>query len=250
MKNIASVVAATVFAMSLLFCGTASAQQSGFSGKVAETTNGGGYTYVLVNTGTNKVWAAANQFPVKMGDTVATSDAMLMNDFHSKALNRDFAAIYFVGNLTVNGANPNAPKLPPGHPAIGAGATTTGDLPPGHPALPGKMETPKIDFTGLQPAKGGKTVADVYASSASLAGQSVTIRGKVVKYNADILGKNWIHIQDGTGTAPGNDLLVTSTVATKVGDTVLVTGKVALNQDFGGGYKYAVMIEGERLTVE
>jgi len=248
MKTIASTVAAIIFAASLLFCGGAHAQTA-FSGKVIETTNGGGYTYVLVNTGTNQLWAAANQFPVKTGDTVATTDAMLMSDFHSKALDRDFPAIYFVGGLTVNGSDPNQPKLPPGHPAIGNGSTTTGDLPPGHPALPGTA-APKIDFTGFQPAKGGKTVAEIYADSAKLAGETVTIRGKVVKYNANIMGKNWLHIQDGTGTAPGNDLLITSTTETKVGDTVLVTGRVAVNQDFGAGYKYAVMIEALRLAVQ
>ena len=107
-----------------------------------------------------------------------------------------------------------------------------------------------MDFTGLKPAKGGKTVAEIYPSSAKLAGKAVTVRGKVVKYNGDIMGKNWLHIQDGTGGVVDNDLLVTTSSVAALGDTVLVEGKVAINQDFGSGYKYDVLIEEAKVTVE
>jgi hypothetical protein len=223
------------------------AEPGAFSGKVAETMNAGGYTYVLVDTGTNKVWAAANQFAVKPNDTVMVPASMPMNDFHSKSLNRDFSVIYFASSMVVNGAAADAAKLPPGHPAIGAAAA---DLPAGQPALPGQASPPKPDFTGIKPVKGGQTVAGIYAASAKLAGQSVTLRGRVVKYNANILGKNWVHIQDGTGTPGNNDLLVTTTNPAKLGDTVLVTGQVATNQDFGSGYKYTVLVETAKVTVE
>ena len=159
----------------------------------------GGYTYVLVDTGTNKVWAAATKFAVKSGDVVAVPSAMPMSNFHSSSLKRDFPVIYFAESITVNGANPAAAKLPPGHPPLGgAGA---GDLPAGHPSPGGKMAPPKMDFTGLKPAKDGKTVADIYADASKLAGKSVKVRGKVVKWNANILEKNWLHLQDGTGSA-------------------------------------------------
>jgi hypothetical protein len=173
---------------------------------------------------------------------------MAMSNFHSKSLNRDFPVIYFVGNITVNGANPGAAKLTPGHPALGEGAG--GVLPAGHPSPVGKMTPPKVDFAGLKPAKDGKTVAEIYAASAKLAGKSVKVRGKVVKYNANILGKNWLHIQDGTGSAGSNDVLVTTAGTGKPGDTVLIEGKVALNKDFGSGYKYALLIEDAKVTVE
>lgn len=207
-----------------------------------------GYTYVLVDTGTNKLWAAATRFPVKQGDKVAVPDGMPMTDFHSKSLNRDFPLIYFAGSIKVNGAAAGAAKLPPGHPTIAGSAT--GDLPAGHPSTTGKPAPAKVDFSTLKPAKDGKTVAGIYAASAQLAGKSVKVRGKVVKYNANIMGKNWLHVQDGTGSAGSNDLLVTTTVEAKLGDTVLVEGKVALNKDFGAGYKYALLIEDAKVTVE
>jgi hypothetical protein len=78
----------------------------------------------------------------------------------------------------------------------------------------------------------------------------VKVRGKVVKYNAEIMNRNWIHIRDGTGAEGNNDLLVTSSKPTKLGDIILVTGKVATNRDFGANYKYAVMIEDAKVSVE
>ena len=65
-----------------------------------------------------------------------------------------------------------------------------------------------------------------------------------------ILGRNWLHIRDGSGGQGNNDLLVTTTAEVKMGDTVLVTGKVALDKDFGSGYRYAVMIEDAKVVVE
>jgi hypothetical protein len=98
--------------------------------------------------------------------------------------------------------------------------------------------------------QGGKTIADLYAASAQLGGKSVKVRGKVVKYNANILGKNWLHLQDGTGSAGSNDLLVTTSAEAKRGDTVLIEGQVALNKDFGAGYKYNLLVEDAKVTVE
>ena len=64
------------------------------------------------------------------------------------------------------------------------------------------------------------------------------------------MGKNWLHLQDGTGSIGSNDLLVTSADAAKPGDTVLVEATVAVNRDFGAGYKYRVMLEDAKVTVE
>ena len=238
----------TFLASALVLVSALAWGQDSFSGKVAETLNAGSYTYVLVDTGTNQLWAAANQFVVKKGDAVTVPTAMPMKDFHSQSLNRDFKLIYFADSIAVNGGAAEAAKLPAGHPAIGTEAA--GAMPAGHPAVGGKPAAVKLDFTGIKPAKDGLTVAQIYAGSAKLAGTAVTVRGKVVKYNANILGKNWVHIQDGTGAAGSNDLLLTTTDAAKVGDTVLATGKVAINQDFGSGYKYRVLVETAKVTVE
>ncbi len=246
MKHITSLVAGLLFTAALVGF-QAVAGPGGFSGKVTETMDAGGYTYVLVDTSTNKVWAATTKFQVKPGDLVTVPEAMPMTNFHSQSLNRDFPVIYFAGSIKLSGVN-SAAALLAGPPAIGSGAA--GDLSVGHPPMAGKAAPLKVDFTGLKPAKDGKNVAEIYAASAKLEGKSVKVRGKVVKYNANILGKNWLHIQDGTGSAGSNDLLVITTGLSKIGDTVLVEGKVATNKDFGAGYKYSLLIEDAKVTVE
>jgi len=111
--------------------------------------------------------------------------------------------------------------------------------------------TVSIDLSGIAKAEGGQSVAEVFADRDQLAGETVVVRGKVVKVNADIMGKNWLHIRDGSGEEGSNDLTVTTTGALPtVGDTVVVTGPVGLNRDFGMGYKYPVMIEDAEVTVE
>jgi hypothetical protein len=78
------------------------------------------------------------------------------------------------------------------------------------------------------------------------------INAKVVKVSSGIMNKNWIHLQDGTGshTTSDNDLVVTSDAIPIVGDVVTVKGKLELNKDFGGGYKYNVIIEKANITIQ
>ena len=247
MKHILLIGGIVLAAQLALSQPAAPAQPGGFSGKVLETTNAAGYTYVLVDTGAKKVWAATTQFAVQPGQSVSFGGGEPMVNFHSKSMNRDFPEIYFTGAITVNGS-PSAVTLPPNHPLIGGVAGK--ELPKNHPPIAGKAEKPKPDFSKIKPAKDGKTVAEIYAKQAKLNGKPVVVRGIVVKYNADIMGKNWIHIQDGTGQPGSDDLLATSGSTVKVGNTILVAGKIAIKKDFGSGYKYDVMIEDAKVVVE
>jgi hypothetical protein len=210
---------------------------SGFTGKVLETTNAASYTYLLVDTGKATNWAAASQFAVKVGDTVTVTDTLPMPRYHSQTLNRDFDVVYFSGSVTVAGA-----VVAPADPAVA--------LPKNHPPIGGVAAPAAVDFSGLQRAKDGKTVEEINTHKAKLSGKRTTVRGKVVKYNASVMGKNWLHIRDGSGGADSNDLTITTATEAKVGDTVLVSGKVATNRDFGGGYKYSVIIEDATVVVE
>ena len=99
-------------------------------------------------------------------------------------------------------------------------------------------------------AKAGKTVAEIFAEKAALSGKAVEVRGKVVKYSPEIMGKIWLHIQDGTGEAGSNDLTVTTMTPVKMGDTVVVKGLLAVDKDFGYGYQYALIVEDAEVTVE
>ncbi len=215
----------------------ASESFSGSSGKVIETMDAGGYTYVQVDTGTEKIWAAAPQFAVKVGDDVVVPEGMPMANFASKTLNRTFEVVYFVPSVLVGG-----------------GESLPGGLPQGHPPMEGNskvvVDSTKVDFSGITVAAGGQSVADIYAKKAELAGKPVKVRGKVIKFNSGIMGKNWIHVQDGTGTTGSNDLTVTTTATVQMGDTVVVSGVLIIDKDFGSGYAYDVIVEDAAVTVE
>jgi hypothetical protein len=219
------------------------AQNAGFSGKVIETMNAGGYTYVRVESGTNKIWAAAPKTEARVGDTVAIVNAMPMPNYHSKTLNRDFDVVYFAAELAINGNRATTGlsrgELPKNHPPI-----------TGAPGVSGAPAGGKIDLSAIKKPKGGKTIEEIFASKAKLSGHQVTVRGKVVKFNGMIMGKNWVHLRDGTGAQGSNDLLLTTTSEVKVGDTVVATGVVSLNKDFGSNYKYDVMLEDAKLVTE
>jgi len=89
------------------------------------------------------------------------------------------------------------------------------------------------------------TVEGAFVNSAKLNKQKVVIRGKVVKVSSGIMGKNWFHLQDGTGSAAKgtHDLVVTSKDTVSMGDVVTATGTLGKDRDFGAGYKYSVIVE-------
>jgi hypothetical protein len=93
-------------------------------------------------------------------------------------------------------------------------------------------------------------VAEIVAKRTELKDKPVEVRGQVVKFTPGVMGKNWIHLRDGTGsTADGtNDVTVTTKAEAKVGDVVLVKGVVRIDRDLGSGYAYKVLIEDATLA--
>jgi hypothetical protein len=196
------------------------------TGTVLETMDASNYTYMRIKTGSGELWAAASQLAVAVGDTVTVSLDQPMEHFHSKALNRDFDVIYFVSRVGR-----------PGDPAAA--------LPAGHPSVPSTAAAAAAVTAPIERAPNGSTVAEVWQTRKTLAGKTVTVRGKVVKYNGGILGVNWIHLQDGSGAAAdgSNDITVTTDAPATLGDIITATGTVALDKDLGAGYFYPVIIE-------
>lgn len=207
-------------------------------GEVLETMNSGGYTYVFMDTGQDQRWIAALETPVEVGDVVQTDQGMAMNGFTSKTLNRTFNVVYFVGGLqNLTGSAQPA-------------AQASGEMPAGHPDIGGDAATAAAE--AVESYEDGKNIAYVYANKDGLADNAITLRGKVVKYNPGILGWNFIHIQDGSGDAAAgdNDLIVTTKATTAVGETIVVTGNIVLDKDFGAGYSYPVLLEDAQITSE
>jgi len=119
-----------------------------------------------------------------------------------------------------------------------------------------------VTFGGIdriEAAEKGKTasaktevykVEELYAKKEKLNGKKVSVKGKVVKFSPGIMGKNWIHLQDGSGKQGTNDITITTDQNTSIGENIAVTGKLVTNKDFGGGYKYEVIIEEATVKAE
>jgi hypothetical protein len=207
----------------------APAAGQGLSGKVLERIDASPYCYLRIQTARGEVWAAVPEAKIEKGTEVTVANPMLMSNFESKTLNRTFAEVYF-GTIAPAGGATAMPAAPAGAP----------QGPTGAPVVP--MEAVKVDkATGAD----ARTVAEVWAQKGSLKEKSVTIRGKVVKYNPGVMGKNWLHLQDGSGDAGKgtHDITVTSQDPAAKGDVVTVKGVVRLDKDFGAGYTYAIIIE-------
>ncbi len=218
----------------------AQAPAGSLSGPVLQKLDAPPYSYLQVKTSQGDVWAAVPQTKVAKGENVRVYNPMLMTKFESKTLKRTFDEIYF-GTLTADGSDANT---------NGAGAAgAMGGMPPGSNPHTG------IAAPNAEPVKVGKvdkatgpdahTIAEAWAKKDALAGKTVTIRGTVVKYNAQVMGKNWLHLQDGSGDAAkgNNDITVTTQDQVTKGQTVTIRGTVKTSQDFGAGYKYAIIVE-------
>ena len=200
------------------------------TGTVAETMTTGGYVYIkLEEQGT---WIAANAFEVSVGDKVRYSDGTEMRDFHSKALDRTFESIYFVSSAGLVGAGGGDKH------AASMGGKAGEGMP--YQKLASAMAPALGDIT---PLKDGKTVAAIFAESAELSGQVTSLNARVIKVSKNVMGKNWITLQDGSGTEPDNKLLATSQDLVTPGDLVVVKGKVVTDVDLGYGYEYKVLLE-------
>jgi hypothetical protein len=193
---------------------------------VLETINTSSYTYLRVKEGNIENWLAVPLMNAVVGETYYYDADMLVTNFKSKELDRVFETIYFLDGLST---------MPPG-----TENTALGDKPAhlGSSAVAVDKENIKIE-----PAKGGITVADLFEKKESYSGKNIKIKGLVIKFSPGIMGKNWIHIQDGTDFNGKFDLTITSNADVYIGDIVTLEGKISLNKDFGAGYVYEVIME-------
>jgi hypothetical protein len=76
---------------------------AGHKGKVVETMNSGGYTYVQVEENGQKLWVAVMETKVNKGDLVEFPDSPPMVNFQSKSLKRTFDKIIFAPGLRIAG---------------------------------------------------------------------------------------------------------------------------------------------------
>jgi hypothetical protein len=202
-------------------------------GKVTDVLEAAGYTYAEVDTGKEMVWAAATTTPLKVGDMVAFTTEMPMQNFHSSAMNRDFPMIYFVNRFITDDASQ-------------ANATTAMASP--HGAIKSTSATTATTaIQGINKVEGGNTIAEIHADKEKLNGKAIRVRGQVTKYNANIMGRNWLHIRDSSTL---DDLTITTANTAAINAIVVVEGKLTLDKDFGYGYVYPLIVEDASLIKE
>ena len=218
-------------------------------GTVVETMDAASYTYVLLDRGGDRVWVAGPQTTVAVGDAVVMQPGMAMPDFESKALGRTFDVVYFVGGIEQDDGHGHGHD----HDQAAAPQGQAGGMPMGMGGAndaSSHMAAGREQVEGVEKAAGGRTVAEILLNAADLKDQTVKVRGRVVKYSPNIMGVNWLHIQDGSGAEGTHDLTVTTDAKVKVGDVVLVEGPLSTDRDFGAGYRYAAIVENATVTVE
>lgn len=186
---------------------------------VVEVIQSSNYTYLEVEENDVNFWIAVSAREAKQGDVLYYTDALEMRDFNSKELNRTFPVIYFVQDPS------DSPK------------TDKASTPAG------KQSTERVKSIEIEHIEGGISLSELYEKKNDFQNKSVKIRGLVVKVNDHIMGKNWVHIQDGTGSDDFYDLTITTMDNLEVGNIATFEGKIALKKDFGSGYAYDIIME-------
>lgn len=178
------------------------------------------YTYLNVNEGSRKYWIATSKMEAKKGNTFYYSGGLLKINFESQEFKRTFDTIYLVSRIISTEQH--------------AGSMTHGN---------NEIES-KIDPSKLPPIKNSIKISNIFTNKNLYNGKSITISGKCTKVNNGIMGRNWVHINDGS-KLKGKEITLTVTTSEIVntGENVAFNGKISLNKDFGAGYKYEIIME-------
>ena len=253
-----------VFSISLSFAPQDSVAMPGLSapstesiasGIVKETMDASGYTYMLVTSAGKDTWVAIPETPVKTGAEINYYQGMEMKDFNSKTLNRTFPSIMFSSGIATGKAEQPVKTLQQNDSNDSFASAVKAESSAAGPAAINDTKGSAGSSGAIVPlaeisvekvtAANGFNVAELHSQAKDLTGKKVQIRGKVVKVSSAIMGRNWIHLQDGTGDPMKNthDLVITTSENIELDSTVIFEGVITANKDFGAGYKYDAIVE-------
>lgn len=195
--------------------------------RVVEKIDVGTYTYLRLNEAGKKYWAAISSRPIDTGKQYYYKEGMMMNNFTSKQLNRTFDTILFIQNFSDQAFVSPTPSK-------------NSDYSPEDNTHSDRKPNISVDVP-----KNGVHLEEIFKNGTKYSGQSVIVRGVISKMNKMIMGRNWIHIQDGSSYENFYDLTITTEedMDFSLGDTVTFKGIISLNKDFGAGYRYDFIME-------
>ena len=195
---------------------------------VKEVMNTNSYVYAKVVENGEEFWIATSKKELEIGGKYFFRDGLLQTNFESKEFDRVFDKIYLVSNLVSEN-----------HAQSSEGS---------------KSETNKDDnnkYLGQPKVKlkdGSISIAELVGNKNKYEGKTVQLTGRCVKINTNILGRNWIHLKD--GTLDSYDLVVTSDIVVPEGHVLTMKGSVILDKDFGAGYKYEILVENGEIVAD
>lgn len=238
------------------------------TGTIKESLTGGGFTYVLLESkdGGEPTWYAMPETEVKTGDSITLQAGSTFPNFYSKALDRTFDSLIFSQGLagadgkasphamnplhgSSNGAAPHATGADASFSSAVQAEETNGSTMLDPSLVSPGSDKAVVPFADLKIAKASGdnayTVSEIFSNATALDKKTVRVHGQVMKVSRMIMGKNWIHIQDGTGEPMKNthDLVVTTMAEPAAGDTVIIEGVLSADKDFGAGYRYDAIVE-------
>jgi hypothetical protein len=194
--------------------------------EVLQTTS---YTYLYADEKGKLQWLAVPKMEAMAGEMYYYQGGVEMGEFKSKELNRTFNSILFLDGVI-------SPDI------VEGGKTSL-------TKSPEKSKTTEVKLNEvIEPAIGGITIKELFTNKVKYAGKVVKIRGKVTKFNSQIMSKNWIHLQDGTNSSGEFDFTATTADEVNVGDVITIEGKITLDKDFGSGYFYNIIMENGKVT--
>lgn len=202
--------------------------------EVTEVVQANAYSYLKVNENFNEKWFAVTKADIKVGDVYYYDSALEMTNFKSKDLDRTFDLVYFVNQISKTPLQQQQQT-----------SQMMGGMAAAHS---GKVETKKESTVTLEKANNEITIEQVFSKRSDYSSKEFEIRGVVVKVNPQVMGKNWVHIQDGTSNNGNFDLTITTQDLPEVGDEVTFKGKLTLDKDFGAGYSYKEIMEDATMT--
>ncbi len=189
--------------------------------EVLEVIQAPSYTYMRVKEGSKEFWVATlKEDGLAVGSKYSYGEALQMDNFTSKELNRTFPVIFFVSESQAASGQAQAPPTTMGKPKVEQGTDVI-----------------------IPQNAGGISIGELYKNRSAYSGKKIKVKGKVVKVNPEVMDRNWVHLQDGTKDGENFDLTVTTLEKANIGDVLEFEGTIVLNKDFGAGYVYELIME-------
>jgi hypothetical protein len=180
--------------------------------EVKEFQHSDKYSYLHVQEHQDSFWIIIPKRAVAVGEKYAYRGGLLTKHFHNQQSDQVFETVYLVAEVMLVDDEGSSNAL-----------------------------TSSKSSSANDQEIGTVKLAELYGNPHKFEGKKVKVQGTCTKVNNMILNRNWIHIEDDSGD--DLNLTITTNENISVGSEVYMEGTVALNKDFGSGYRYDIILE-------